>query len=124
MPALTARRYCIGKEAYVGLPIFEVLKRTWRKCFKRELPVCWYAKLFTKVALKFVPAETRVIISFAGYSEEIFNDPKLRSALKILDRGSTHCLENDTLNRLAAEYHGFTWKSHPEDFVKRELRGI
>ena len=122
MPYSLAKKYNIDKEHYRGLPVFEVIKRLWRLLFKREPPVLFYAKLFTKTALAFVPNDTEIVISFAGYSEEIFNSPKLNGVMKILDRGSTHTLSNIKLNKLAAEYHNIKWEPHPKLFIERELR--
>lgn len=121
MPYTVAKKFGIGQEVYVGIPIFEFIKSGWRKIFKKELPVLLYARLFTQTALLFLPRNTDVVISFAGYSEEIFKSKKLKNAIKILDRGSTHTLTNVRLNKIAAEYHKINWKPHPDAFIKREL---
>jgi glycosyltransferase involved in cell wall biosynthesis len=121
MPYSVAKKYGIGREVYIGMPIFEVLKRSWRILFKRELPVMGYAKMFTRTALRFIPKDSDCIISFAGYSREIFESKVHKHAIKVLDRGSTHTLSNIILNKQAADYHNVKWKSHSENFVMREI---
>ena len=121
MPRSRARKFNIAPGNYVGLPVFEAIKVVWRRVFRREPPTLWYARLFTRVALWFVPRDSEVIISFAGYSEEIFKAKKLRHALKVLDRSSTHTLANIALKQRAAEYHRLPWAPHPEKFIEREL---
>ncbi|WP_372757559.1 glycosyltransferase family 4 protein [Mariniflexile sp.] len=121
MPYSVAKRYNIGKEVYVGLPFFEVLKRGYRKIFKKELPVLWYARLFTKTTLKFIPNSTEVVICFAGYAQEIFEAYKLKSVIKILDRGSTHTLSNIQLKKQAGDYHRYDYPANSQIFVEREL---
>jgi glycosyltransferase involved in cell wall biosynthesis len=121
MPFTVAKRYGIRRDQYIGLPVFEVVKRFWRFIFKTEVPALLYAKLFTKTALHYLPEDSNVIISFAGYSKEIFESEKLKCVLKILDRGSTHTLTNINLNRIAAEYHKTLWVSNSLEFVNREL---
>jgi len=122
MPKCVATRFGIPGKYYVGLFHFEVLKRVWRITFKRELPVLFYARHFTKSAAKYVPTNSSAIISFAGYSEEIFTLPLLSGIPKILDRGSTHTLVNQRLKHMAAQYHGTKWEAHPKDFIERELK--
>ncbi|MEM6319847.1 MAG: hypothetical protein AAF960_19395, partial [Bacteroidota bacterium] len=121
MPYFIAKRYGIGREVYVGLPIFEVYKRVWRKVFRREPSVNLYAFLFTKVSSFFVPKDTDVVIGLAGYSKEVFESTKLNRAIKILDRSSTHTLENINLKTKAAQYHNINWAPHPSSFIEREL---
>jgi alpha-maltose-1-phosphate synthase len=122
MPYSVARRYGISRKKYIGLTFFEVLKRSWRIFFRREVPATFYAKLFTTTALKFVPSDSEVIISNAGYCKEIFTSSRLQSSIKILDRGSTHTLSNIMLNKLAADYHKINWLANPDNFVERELK--
>ncbi len=121
MPYSIAKRYGIDREVYIGLPIFEVLKRSWRILFKKEFPPVLYAKMFTWTALQFIPSDTQVVISNAGCCKEIFNSLKLKNTKKILDRGSTHTISNIKLNKLAAEYHGVNWTPNPVLFIEREL---
>lgn len=121
MPNSRAKKFGIQKSKYVGLPIFEAIKVVWRKVFRKEPPTLLYARIFTKTALLFVPSNSDVIISFAGYTEEIFKSKKLKNTLKILDRSSTHTLANISLKQRAAEYHGVSWTSHPDEFIEREL---
>jgi alpha-maltose-1-phosphate synthase len=122
MPYSVAKKYGIGREVYIGLPIFEVLKRSWRILLKKEFSPVMYSKLFTKTALRFITSETDVVIANAGCCEEIFKAAKLKNAMKILDRGSTHALSNIYLNKLAAEYHHVDWIPNPIHYVERELR--
>lgn len=121
MPYSVAKRYGIGREVYIGLPIFEVLKRSWRILFKKEFPPVLYAKIFTWSALKFIPSDSQVVISNAGCCKEIFEAAKLKNAYKILDRGSSHTLSNIKENTKAAKYHNVNWKQNPVKFVEREL---
>lgn len=121
MPYSVAQKYGISKELFVGLPVFELLKVLPRKIFKTEFPARLYAKLFTKSALNFIPADSDVIITSAGCSEEIYRSKKIKHIPKILDRGSTHTLSNIRYNKLAAQYHHTLWKQHPQKFLKREL---
>ncbi len=121
MPYFVAKRYGIGHEVYTGLPLFEVLKRSWQMIFKRPFPRVFYSKLFSHVALFFIPKNTDVVICNAGYCKEIFESEKLKNAQKILDRGSSHTLANIRANHLAAEYHNIKWKQNPQKFVEREL---
>lgn len=122
MPYSVAKKYGIGREVYIGLPAFEVLKRSWRFLFKKEFFPLLYAKLFTITSLKFIPSDTDVVIGNAGCCEEIFKSKKLKNAEKILDRGSSHTLSNIKQNNLAAEYQHVNWKPNPLQFVNRELR--
>lgn len=92
MPFYKAKSYGIGKDHYIGFSILEASKIVYREIFKKELPVNFYSKLFTLLANLFIPKNTDVIISFAGYSKEIFSDKKNFNKIKILDRGSTHTL--------------------------------
>ena len=103
MPYCVAKRYGIGREVYIGLPIFEVLKRSWRKLFRKEFPPVLYSKLFTYTALLFISSDTDIVISNAGCSEEIFDSKKLKNTFKVLDRGSSHTLTNICANKIAAE---------------------
>ena len=92
MPYSKAKIFNIPRNKYSGFPILEAVKYMFRKLFKKELPLVLYSKLFNKLCLSKIPKTTEVIISFAGYSKEIFenNDNKI----KILDRGSTHTINN------------------------------
>jgi glycosyltransferase involved in cell wall biosynthesis len=121
MPYSVAKKYGIGREVYIGLPVFEILKRVWRIIFKKEISPALYSKLFTYTALFFIPDNTNIIISNAGCSKEIFESKKLKNAYKVLDRGSSHTLTNINANKLAAEYHNVKWKQNPANYVKREL---
>jgi alpha-maltose-1-phosphate synthase len=122
MPFSVAKRYGISRKKYIGLPFFEILKRSWRILFRKEVPAFFFAKLFTSTALKYVPSDSEIVISNAGYCEEIFISSRLQNSIKILDRGSTHTLSNITLNKLAANYHNTNWVANPNKFVERELR--
>lgn len=122
MPFSVAKKFGINKKNYIGLPIFEVIKKLYRKILRREPPTLLYAKVFTKIASFFVPNDSDVVISFAGYSQEIFEAKKLINTKKILDRGSTHTLENIRLNKLAADYHNTNWEPHSKIFIERELK--
>jgi glycosyltransferase involved in cell wall biosynthesis len=122
MPFSVAKRFGINKKNYVGLPIFEVIKKLYRKILRREPPTLLYAKAFTKIASFFVPKDSDIVISFAGYSQEIFESKKLINTIKILDRGSTHTLENIYLNKIAANYHKTKWEPHSKIFIERELK--
>ena len=84
MPYSKAKKFNIPRKLYVGFPIFEAFKFIYRH-------------LFNKLANYFIPKNTDVIISFAGYSQEIFNDKRHIDKIKILDRGSTHTLTNISL---------------------------
>lgn len=121
MPYYKAKSYGIGKEHYIGFPMLEASKIVYREIFKKELPVNFYAKLFTLLAKLFIPKNTDVIISFAGYSKEIFSDKKNFNKIKILDRGSTHTLANIELKRQAANYHKTFYQSQSKTFVDREI---
>ncbi len=119
MPYSKAEKFGIPKEKYVGFPVFEAAKYIGRKVFGKELPPVYYSKLFNKAVLRKIPKTTDVIISFAGYSKEIFEEfPK---KLKVLDRSSTHTLANIELKQQAADYHGFDYTPHPKAFIDREL---
>ncbi len=122
MPAFVARRYGIGPEVYTGMPHFEVLKRTWRRLLHREPPPSWYARLFTRAAMRHVPADSDVIVSFAGYSLEIFQDARFDHAFKVLDRGATHTIANTQLRLQASAYHGVSWTPHTNAFIGREMK--
>jgi len=121
MPNSVARKYGITADLYVGLPIFELIKRFFRKVLKREVPALWYGKQFAKTALKYIPGDSDIVIASAGCSAEIYKSARLRGIPKILDRGSTHTLSNIKLNKLAAAYHGTEWEPHPDKFIEREL---
>ena len=121
MPYSKAKKFNIPRKLYVGFPIFEAFKFIYRHLFNKELPTLFYAKLFTKLANYFIPKNTDVIISFAGYSQEIFNDKRHIDKIKILDRGSTHTLTNISLNKEAAIYHGKSYTPHSPSFIKREI---
>ncbi|AUS05840.1 glycosyltransferase family 4 protein [Pseudotamlana carrageenivorans] len=121
MPYSIAKKYGIPRKHYIGLPIFEVVKRSYRMLLKKELPVNGYANLFTKSVIPFIPKTSNVIISFAGYSKEIFEHSKFKNVTKILDRGSTHTLENIKLKQQAGEFHNFKYAKHPETFIEREI---
>lgn len=121
MPYSKVKPFGIPRKYYKGFPLLEVVKILFRKMARRELPVVLYAKFFTKFASYFVSSKTDVIISFAGYSKEIFNDRRFGKAIKILDRGSTHTLENIKLKQQAADYHKNSFKQHSNEFVNREL---
>lgn len=122
MPYSKAKEFGIPKDLYKGFPLIELIKITYRKIFRKELPLIAYSSFFCKIAKKHIPSTTNTIISFAGYSKEIFEDPENAAKLKILDRGSTHTLANIHLKREAAEYHNTTFTQHPENFIKRELK--
>lgn len=120
MPYSKAKEFGIPKNKYVGFPLLEVIKIVYRKLFKKELPLVTYSKIFNKLTKKKIPSTTDVVISFGGYSKEIFeyNNDKI----KILDRGSTHTLENIALKKQAAEYHKTPFKQHSQKFINRELK--
>lgn len=120
-PYFIAKRYGIGREVFVGLTIFEFVRRFWWKIFNRSLPATFYAKLFTKTALLFIPKNTEVIITHGGYSEEILASKRFKNTIKILDRGSSHSTENFNLNKQAASYHNSEWKELPKSYLEREL---
>ncbi|RYG51574.1 MAG: glycosyltransferase [Chitinophagaceae bacterium] len=121
MPYSVAKKYGIGRSMYVGLPVFEVLKRSWRKLFRRELPTMWYAKIFAKTASFFIPRDTDVLIGSAGYSKEFFENKKFAHSMKVLDRSSTHTLSNIELKKAAAAYHGTDFTPHADAFIEREI---
>ena len=122
MPYFVARRYGIPRSVYVGMPWFEVLKRSFRRLLHREPPPSWYARLFTRAALRHVPVDSDVIVSFAGYSLEIFESPRFRQAFKVLDRGATHTIANTQLRLQASAYHGVSWTPHTRAFIGREMK--
>jgi glycosyltransferase involved in cell wall biosynthesis len=119
MPYSKAKIFNIPRNKYSGFPILEAVKYLFRKLFKKELPLVLYSKLFNKLCLSKIPNTTEVIISFAGYSKEIFenNDNKI----KILDRGSTHTINNIKLKELASKYHNTTFIPHNKSFIDREI---
>ncbi len=119
MPYKIAKKYDIPKDRYAGFPYLEALKYIFRKLFLKELPINSYSKLFNYLAKKKINKSTDVIISFAGYSKEIFIENK--NKIKILDRGSTHTLENIRLKKDAAKYHGTKFKGHNQKFIGREI---
>lgn len=121
MPYSSAKKFNIPRKLYVGFPIFEAFKILYRYLFNKELPTLLYAKLFTKLANCFIQKNTDVIISFAGYSHEVFDDERHKDKIKILDRGSTHTISNISLNKQAAIYHGKKFISHSPSFVNREI---
>lgn len=121
MPYSVAKRYGIPRKAYVGLPLFEVLKRSWRKIFKKEFSPVIYSRLFTAATLRFIPRDSNVIIGYAGFCKEVLEAKQFQNALKIIDRGSTHTLANVKLNSQAAKYHNIDWTSNSEEFIDREL---
>jgi glycosyltransferase involved in cell wall biosynthesis len=122
MPMSVAKQYGIRRENYIGLPYLELLKRIWRITLKSELPTMMYAKLFTRVAASKILDKTDVLVSFAGYSHELFNHPRLKESIKILDRGSTHTLANQLLKKQACEFHGTQFVGHSQKFLERELK--
>jgi glycosyltransferase involved in cell wall biosynthesis len=121
MPYSKAKQFGIPRDKYVGFPFLEILKVLSLKIFNRHLPTMLYARFFTKLASFFITNDTDVIISFAGYSKEIFSDKKNFKKIKILDRGSTHTLANIKLKTQAANYHKTFYQSHPKKFVDREI---
>lgn len=121
MPYFVAKKFNIPKNKYVGLSFFEFLKVFFRKVFKVSLPTLQYSRFFTKVANLYIPKNTDVIISFAGYSKDIFSSKKNLNKIKILDRGSTHTLSNKSLNKQAADYHNIDYYPHTKKFIDREI---
>ena len=121
MPYSSAKKFNIPRDKYIGFPVLEILKVLSLKIFNKSLPTMYYARFFTKLASYFIPKNTDVIISFAGYSHEIFKSKKHLNKLKILDRGSCHTLSVKMLNALADKSHNLNPIYHGNDFINREL---
>lgn len=122
MPYFVAKKFGIPRQKYIGLPIFEVLKRIWPIIFNKEINPVIYSRLFTYTSSLFISSKTSCIICNAGTAYEIFNKKKFSNKLKILDRGSSHTLQNILQNNRAAKYHDIVWKSHSEAYINRELK--
>lgn len=121
MPYSVAEQYGIPRNKYVGLPVLEILRRIVRRGPNVTALDYLYSKIFTIVARRYIKASTEVIVSFAGFSYEIFADNRFNNAIKILDRGSTHTTENLSLKHQARKDHGLTPVRKNNKFNEREL---
>ncbi|WP_428329097.1 glycosyltransferase family 4 protein [Mucilaginibacter sp.] len=124
-PRSIARKYGIGNEAFIGLPIFEVIKRLHRtilRLLKIQEKDSWIHAAFPKVAKWFIPNDTDMLIGYTGNSLEIFESEKYKSIPKVLDKVSTHTIANIELVSEAAKYHNIHWEPNSDAFIDRELR--
>lgn len=123
MPYSIARKYGIHRQNYIGLPMFEVVKIFFYRVLKSKMPDMLNARLFTSIAKMFIPRTSDVIISVVGgCAYEIFRSARFANAIKIIDRVSTHSVENITLKSKAYSYAGIPWEQYPgELYVEREV---